>query len=1579
MIVGQIFCARCASHVISGKIFKQKGQVRVCNFCYAEQVQQLKKSSTDHNVNADQNKLEYSSSASPLSKQSMVNVNHHDESKSSPETTVDQQKPSPTSFASPIIPFQKPPLAAPQMQIPTTGLKQAHSTYGNDDTPTFALEIPTNSSSPQHPTVEHMDSPVIPAITTTGPTDGLKRLFDAGTSLLKRPRSNTSSSAPLFEYSPYWDRGGGTILAESELSPYPGTMANVDDFFQDQLHHHPHHYSPSQTFPPPPPPPPLPPPMFHSKSSMLYQHLNPFNVSDDESYDLRMKRAEELRGEPEPTSLRRRSLTGSNSSGGTGNKRLKSINQQKIRTQGLPSASKASFEEWSPSPFLTDESKMRLRLPPRQRRLSGPPQTIELSQSARAHARNILRQLMQTVQLDNKEEWEQVMMNILLKVTTHVQPDIRAGDDMDVRHYVKIKKLPGGLPSDSFYVRGVACTKNVAHKRMMKNISHPRILILLFSLDYSRVEMENQLLSIAPVISQEREHIKKLVGRIVALKPSLLIVKSTVSRLALEFLLEANIPVIHNLKHSVIEAIARCTQASIVTSVDKLQNGLSFGRCGSFEIRTILHEWIPNRRKTYLIFDDCAPELGGTIVLRGEKLQNLRVIKRLIDFMVFVVNNLKLETSLLLDSFAKNRSASDTEHTLSLTANESDLDGDVQTVNSHYINHLLKRYQTTILSVSQFVVYPPPYLLMALKETEDKLACINQQRRRKSLSGSSIVTNATTLNTARDSVPTSASPTRLTFDKQSDVRTHIHHTWEDMSADTEYELVAKSHQLSRTWDAYIGENPEAISPFYHQNIVVLYSNVCTVTTVPCQGPEIRIFGFYRYPSDKTLGQYLIDLCTDARQPCSSFMCDYLMLQHYRSYANGNARINVMTEPFPCPLPGMSDKLLMWSYCKECNKPTPVLPMSENTWNYSFGKFLEILLYQQGVHCRADICPHDMVRNHVRYFGYNDLAVRFQYDPIELLEVSPPPMRVFIHSKLQRDLKDQELKSLRSKINKFYQSIQERNKNFPFDLVDPRKLESCKTELQEMSLEAQGEKKDALQLLQNVYATSDPMDTLTIQVVYRNLFQVVQHWDVVYTDFVQFYLQPERELKKLTTTQLRKMFPAEFTETTTLDNIGSERTKQATEVTDLPIAIIGLDSGDDEKDSKTMVMPLLLSSPSSTAEPYLPAFTSNPSNVDSEEQPSDQKKSFLKPEIRRRLSLELMRELDEKSKYTEERRSSTLMSLNRLNPNKFLRMKSPGALSATFTPSRIPIPRPPVEAFHRYQFNSSSPPLDLNRSALKGKQHSSSPSKSKKDPRLRHHRHHSIGHSQQIHHRGDEDDDVESESSHHYLRRSVTTNKRFRSRLPRKKTYIQVYTQANDLVQEDMDDEFGSGRGGLGADDKTRRYSTRRQNRKYRHVIDTDADNDMSDDSSDSAPAMDYFSSLAPFASKVVEKGELPEVIQEKAAVKSPVSLPRSYSRSYFPFSDGFSSGMSGDDECDLPSASDLLKIQQQIEDGNLALSGLHNIHPDMINNPTKTSLSETTSLEEIRHSAEKISFMKTLTNLLTDSGIGNLLPLESPL
>ncbi|KAI8371874.1 hypothetical protein BD560DRAFT_395677 [Blakeslea trispora] len=1772
-ICGQIFCSKCASHIISGKLYKQKGQVRVCNFCYAEQLQQLDDRSSVNNSSINQADYTAGKSDNVSKTASVSNLSHVLYNRDDEEPVQTLRQPHKESYSSAIIPSQKPPLEVPQMQIPTTALRQAKSIYGNDNatTTTFALELPaiasdnyvgtspqtnheflglnerSHSSGTSHgdlgldsPTMSHSNlASAAVASNTDGmsSTGGLKRLFDAGSYLLKstsRPRSNTSSSAPLedtarqlhmswaYPSSPYIsDRGGGTILAESELSPFPGNGNPAIDFYQDQLHHHQQYYDRYQQ-------PSLGPstssglipsistelhttksmhidqPLLASNSSPNIPHDVFAMGSDDEIYD-------QTRGKFKDDTRRNTVMSARPSSNSYQriNTNKKPLRNSMIRVN-TASLYKPSYyenpENWpsSPivSPFIADDTNTKFYQQPhepnspmmptnrfsftnRQRRASGLPQNAELSLSARNHARKTLRQLMNEIDLTqgSKGEWEEVIMNLLLKVTNHVRPDIRAGDDMDVRHYVKIKKVPGGLPSDSTYVKGVMCTKNVAHKRMVKNISNPRILILMFSLDYSRIEMENQLLSIAPVISQEREHVRKLIGRIVALKPSLLIVKSTVSRLALEFLLEANIPVIHNVKHSVIEAIARCTQASIVTSVDKLQHELSFGRCGSFEIKTVMHEWIENRRKTFLIFDNCAPELGGTVVLRGERMESLHAIKRLIDFMVFVVNNLKLETSLLLDSFAKNRGSLEPEAESKSLPSVS-IEGSEQTTidntdqalvaspeeesehntNSLYLDGLLKLYQSTILSVSQFVTFPPPYLLLVLKDTEDKLALIQDQKRRKSISGSSIVTNSTVIN-LKEAMSTT-SPTKSTFEKQPLENYRFQQMDDDALMDTEFELITKNHQISRAWDAFIGENPESISPFYHQNIVVLYSSVCTVTTVPCQGPEIRIFGFYRYPSDKTLGQYIMDLCNDAQQSCSSFMCDHPMIQHYRSYAHGTARVNVMIEKFPCPLPGMSDKLLMWSYCRECNKPTPVMPMSDNTWNYSFGKFLEVFFYQTGVQCRADICPHDITRNHVRYFGYMDLTVRFQYEPINLLEVAVPPTRLFIHSQIQRDMKEAELRSLRQKINKFYQSIIERNKAFPFDLVDPHKLEACKAELQDMSLEAQGEKKEALQLVQNVYATSDPHDTLTINVVRRSLFQVVAHWEAIYTDFVQYYLQPERELKKITTNQLRKMFPTDITDSSNLKNMDNERTKRATETSDLPL--IGIDLNDDDDDlliDHNLRHPAFNNTASKTSQNYtmMPVLSTSPLEClpvlfDKEEQEkleikgsanlqmhsegkNNIKKSCLPPEITRRLSLELMHELNEKFKTTGDgNRLTGIVSLNRMTSNKYLRIKSPGTLSAAYTPSRIPI--------IRQQDNSSSVAENthgsqrIHTSTASGlPEETKNTSKGPIASRLlkKHHRHHSIGHGQEAYLQNMfktqfSYDQGQEEGHGSFLRRSSTSkgDRCFRSRLPRKKTYIQVYTQANDLVIEDIDDEFSGGaEDTLSMSSKQERTPNKTQKRDEFPVstvarrntfasglspypqYDSRAHQDedgigfsygLDDTIEIGAPKpdeeIDYFTSLAPFASEVVET-ERPSLKLNERHRKGLVNhssspslalskSPYSFERSWLSFSDcpmDFSSGVSTEEEtdlCNLPKATDLLKIQASSNNGSLDFNDLQNIHPDIILNrvasvATEGGKSIAENLEEIRHSAEKSSFMKTLTNLLTDSGLGNLLSLDYPL
>jgi 1-phosphatidylinositol-3-phosphate 5-kinase len=43
---------------------------------------------------------------------------------------------------------------------------------------------------------------------------------------------------------------------------------------------------------------------------------------------------------------------------------------------------------------------------------------------------------------------------------------VRLGDHLDVREYVKVKRIPGGNVIGSHYVDGVVFTKNVAHKKV---------------------------------------------------------------------------------------------------------------------------------------------------------------------------------------------------------------------------------------------------------------------------------------------------------------------------------------------------------------------------------------------------------------------------------------------------------------------------------------------------------------------------------------------------------------------------------------------------------------------------------------------------------------------------------------------------------------------------------------------------------------------------------------------------------------------------------------------------------------------------------------------------------------------------------------------------------------------------------------------------------------------------------------------------------------------------------------------------------------------------------------------------------
>lgn len=796
---------------------------------------------------------------------------------------------------------------------------------------------------------------------------------------------------------------------------------------------------------------------------------------------------------------------------------------------------------------------------------------VELNNASLQHVRKLLRQLLQDSDVPSIASWEKALVPILLRSTDDVNPDVLNGDDIDIRHYVKLKRISGGRPGDTSYVSGLVFTKNLALKSMPRTISYPSILILTFPLEYAR--HQQHFMSLEPVIRQEREFLHNLVSRIVALRPQLLLVQRNVSGLALEFLEKAKIATAYNVKASVLEAVSRCTQTRIVSSIDKLAIKPAYtGKCEVFYLKTYVHG---SKKKTYMFLSGCAKELGCTIVLRGAKNETLAKIKRITEFMVYVVYNLKLETCLMRDEFALIPSSNEdtrpvpaheaSRHTLqeaqsTLTVQNNPAADQAASAGQDsnppsstkspdpgvsnqqasgripadasvpddvpmptFYGDMVEQHQTKILSASPFVKFAQPYLLMRAREQERRLVYLKRLRDQNDLD--EIIEDDKSEPQKFDLIKPEMIHS-LVRGPSKKVREVIHAVH-----DAEYDKALHNYKThTKQWEAYIAGNINMFDPYEHQNIAVLYSVVCTVTTVPCSGPDLLALSFYNeheideeFEADCTLGQYVEDLCLGANTVCTANGCERRMLDHHRQYVHGEAQVSVFVERYPCRLRGLQNTILMWSCCRICGQEAQVIPMSESSWKYSFGKYLELSFWSSKLRARADVCPHDLHRDHLRYFGFHDIALRFHYDSINLLEIIVPRARVTW--KVDNDLrfKNELFAKIEERLNKYMTSVKARIRSIKVDSVIPEKTESCKQEVENLMKNALDQHQALLQILQDLYMNSKYYEIIPLNQALRATQEKVAEWDNTFAEFDRNFFPSEKDIRRLATLQLRKIF------------------------------------------------------------------------------------------------------------------------------------------------------------------------------------------------------------------------------------------------------------------------------------------------------------------------------------------------------------------------------------------------------------------------------------------------------------------------
>ncbi|GFY59527.1 1-phosphatidylinositol 3-phosphate 5-kinase [Trichonephila inaurata madagascariensis] len=721
-----------------------------------------------------------------------------------------------------------------------------------------------------------------------------------------------------------------------------------------------------------------------------------------------------------------------------------------------------------------------------------------LNAAYKTHEATLLNQLLSNEGLSLS--WSEIILPIIHHVVDSVRPDVKNdSDDMDIRQYVQFKKIPGGAKTECSIVSGVVFTKSVAHKKMRQRIQNPTVLLLTSAISYQRVE--NKLCSLDPIIMQEFEYLKNTIGKLTVFKPDILLVEKTVSRLAQEMLLDLGITVALNVKMSVMERVARCTQAAIVSTVDAHLGRPQLGTCKKYKVKTYS---IGGKPKTLMFFEGCPENLGCTILLRGGSANELKKVKQVVQFMIYGAYNWNLERSFLMDEFAYLPSQvtepmecedsqedegitteqlcidSSVSHDISSESNKvGDPGANLPKKSKSRVDELGRKLETE--SISDFSDPLHSYLQLEndvfLSDTCDfKVDDLPAANTFSKLLDDIILCSSLNVKPSLPFLETEAGkkcelrkffPSEIYwsrhFDKENEAPvlhpietqtdlddenvslkglinsknveilpshpltnfriTDILNSSQEMQALLAdfrarggtikylcpHEKAAKEkekklttiHQNKEHTRSEMNTNTglcwekktDALDPYNHQTLAVLFSSYsCASDNAPnyCVNPWVVKMEFYG-SNDITLGGFLDRYCFRSSYICPSASCITPMTEHVRKFVHGSGCVHILLHELSSGVPMSENNILMWSWCHICTKATPVVSMSQDTWSFSFAKYLELRFYADGYKRRGnnEVCQHSLHHDHYQYFAQNNLVAIFKYTPVLIWEVVFP--------------------------------------------------------------------------------------------------------------------------------------------------------------------------------------------------------------------------------------------------------------------------------------------------------------------------------------------------------------------------------------------------------------------------------------------------------------------------------------------------------------------------------------------------------------------------------------------------------------
>jgi Phosphatidylinositol-4-phosphate 5-Kinase/TCP-1/cpn60 chaperonin family/FYVE zinc finger len=243
--------------------------------------------------------------------------------------------------------------------------------------------------------------------------------------------------------------------------------------------------------------------------------------------------------------------------------------------------------------------------------------------------------LLQDQGINNK--WSSIIIQLVQNCVGSLCSSVQfRGDAMNINKYLRIQSV---ILNDSYlscYICSVAFVKNLAHKKMPKNIRNPKILLI--NQISEGTSAQKTLISMDKLIDQEGSLSEITLKKILSIKPSLIVCSQGLPQAFVTELSKNNITALINVKKKTMSLLARATLGKVLDSTDEIHHERNFmGECNSFYQDSQGSSVLVN----FAGLPD--PSLAGTIFIYGPDSFELASIKKIIRSLVVEYRNIRLE------------------------------------------------------------------------------------------------------------------------------------------------------------------------------------------------------------------------------------------------------------------------------------------------------------------------------------------------------------------------------------------------------------------------------------------------------------------------------------------------------------------------------------------------------------------------------------------------------------------------------------------------------------------------------------------------------------------------------------------------------------------------------------------------------------------------------------------------------------------------------------------------------------------------------------------------------------------------